>query len=678
MAIEHTHTQQESDLLHSRQLGEKRGATRKVWRRLGAEQDTVLDSPNSLCNGPFAQAGVRLPPKPAARSTHSIAIQTSETTDVHTTIMEQAPFKNHDQRAYHTTTEEQDRQTSQMDKSRKLKVTIPEELLSTLRTNCAAKAAVSLLGRVQGKHPGLKSLTTWAKETLHPSLTLLSLKANNLFEVTFDSEEGRIHALRQADLKCESTTIFFASWRPHFDARAPQAIAKLDCPVWVQVVDLCQILREETFLRTIGEQLGQVIAIDTSDAYKAKLLGPRIRLLVQDLNNLPQSIVIPRMDGEGEVEYELEFSGLPNQCGRCRAKDHQVRNCPKNEPERSRKGTRNRQRTSKRARSEQNLSAEPQQSPPGSTEKGEDATRNQAATKTEKLARGAPREQGTFQRMDPQERRPTKEQLSYNAEERTPPRSTPSYAEITQATAPIPQVTQVSPPLPMQTATCTVIQDLHQDPEAEKSTAASKKGAVGEWIPRTPGTSQVQEPGGESPTPQAKEKLAIPVQPVSGTADQDLPQESEAEKTTSSNEKDATGEGKSPPRGTEQETGGALPTFLPDDVHFPRLQTPMRHSPSDKGREGLNSPSAQPPMPPVREKSGTTAFVWGPKPVKERVSQPDETQTDKGKSKSRPSTTKAMESAPITRQGYRSGRLAEDFWSALGIPSPPSAPRKTL
>lgn len=214
--------------------------------------------------------------------------------------------------------------------ARKLVARIPEALLATLRSHCEAKASVSLLGRIHGKHPGLKALTAWARETLHPTLALLSLKSNNVFEITFDKPKGRTHALNLTDLVCESAAIYFSSWRPHFDPKNPRAADTLDHPIWVQIVDLCQVLREETsFLQTIGEQLGQVISIDTSDAYKAKLYGPRIRLLVKDLNELPHSVEIPRLDGDGTVEYALEYSGLPNQCGRCRSRDHQVRHCPK-------------------------------------------------------------------------------------------------------------------------------------------------------------------------------------------------------------------------------------------------------------------------------------------------------------------------------------------------------------
>jgi hypothetical protein len=218
---------------------------------------------------------------------------------------------------------------AQPKKDRKVVVQFPEEWISSLRTTCAQKANVSLIGRIQGKHPGHKALTAWARDNLHHSLACLSMKTNNLFEVTFSTPEGRTHALTQTELVCETTYIIFSSWKPHLDNRARQTFNQLDFPVWLQVVDLCQILREEKYLRKIGEQIGQVIAIDNSEAYRTKLYGPRIRLLVQDLETLPQTLVLPRIDEEGEAEYQLEYSGLPHQCGRCRSMDHQVRNCPK-------------------------------------------------------------------------------------------------------------------------------------------------------------------------------------------------------------------------------------------------------------------------------------------------------------------------------------------------------------
>ena len=235
------------------------------------------------------------------------------------------------------------RESAHPNTERKLVVNLPEELLTSLRSSCAEKASFSLLGRIQGKHPGLKALTAWARETLHPSLALLSLKAHNLFEVTFHSTEGRIHALTQAELVCEHASIHFSSWRPHYDSRTAQGNDQLDFPIWMQIIDLCQILRDEALLRAVGEHIGQVIAVDTSEAYRAKLFGPRVRLLVKNIDDLPHTVVLPRLDGEGVVEYNLEFSGLPNQCGRCRSRDHQVRFCPKKDskPRRREHPTRN-------------------------------------------------------------------------------------------------------------------------------------------------------------------------------------------------------------------------------------------------------------------------------------------------------------------------------------------------
>jgi hypothetical protein len=312
----------------------KKDSARQMWRRVGGKQK--LDPPVGQDSGPPAQVGEPCFPQPAARSTNS-----SEK-DRFT-----PPAKRHANNKEQTPSEEEEQDRDHKDTPRKIVAAIPDALLSKLRATCEVKASTSLLGRIQGKHPGLKTLTTWARETLHESLTLLSLKSNNFFEVTFSKAEGRLHALKLSDLVCESAVIFFSSWRPHVNSRT---LGTLDYPVWVQIVNLCQMLREESFLRTIGEQLGQVIDIDNSDVYKAKLFGPRMRILVQDINNLPQLIVLPRLDGDGVVEYALEYSGLPHQCGRCRSRDHQVRNCPRKDNSGGNRETRNTQRTKKRGR----------------------------------------------------------------------------------------------------------------------------------------------------------------------------------------------------------------------------------------------------------------------------------------------------------------------------------------
>jgi hypothetical protein len=282
----------------------------QVWRR----KETSAAAPQN--NTPLAQAGANTP-EPAARLTDLNEIRSP------TVVLQHTPT--------HIMADSIEEEAPQQQDPRKVNIKIPTAMWDELQSECGTKALVSLLGHIQGKHPGLKALTAWAQKTLHPSFALLSLQANNIFEITFDKPEGRIHALNQADLVCESAAIFLSSWQPHFDAKETQESGSLDHPVWMQVANLCQVLRNEAFLRNIGEQIGQVISIDNSEAYRAKLFGPRVRLLVKDLDNLPHTVVIPRLDGKGSKEYALEFSGLPNQCGRCRSREHQVRFCPRKE-----------------------------------------------------------------------------------------------------------------------------------------------------------------------------------------------------------------------------------------------------------------------------------------------------------------------------------------------------------
>lgn len=151
---------------------------------------------------PLAQAWEQFPPKPVARSHDPAPTHTHATSTLHQPALNMAQPTDDD--AHHNP-------HTPPDTSCKMVAKIPYTILETLQTSCAVKASISLLGRIQGKHPNFKALTTWAKETLRPSLTLLSLISNNVFKgrITFERPKRRIHALNQAELVCDSTTIFF-------------------------------------------------------------------------------------------------------------------------------------------------------------------------------------------------------------------------------------------------------------------------------------------------------------------------------------------------------------------------------------------------------------------------------------------------------------------------------------
>ena len=93
-----------------------------------------------------------------------------------------------------------------------------------------------------------------------------------------------------------------------------------------------------------------------------------------------------------------------------------------------------------------------------------------------------------------------------------------------------------------------------------------------------------------------------------------------------------------------------------DNINFPKLQTPtsMKQTTS---------------TPDLSSKSQEPKFVW--KPVHIKTPEKKMVEGSRGK-------VKVMESTPLIRQGYRSGRLAEDFWSAVGMPNTPTSNPKML
>ena len=96
---------------------------------------------------PLAPVGVLSPPKPKARPTDLFKILPSYSLNAQST----APMSESTQ-----PTGPEEERTAAPDSPRKLIATILEAVLATLRSSCAAKAVVSLLSRIHGKHPGLK------------------------------------------------------------------------------------------------------------------------------------------------------------------------------------------------------------------------------------------------------------------------------------------------------------------------------------------------------------------------------------------------------------------------------------------------------------------------------------------------------------------------------------------
>ena len=101
--------------------------------------------------------------------------------------------------------------------------------------------------------------------------------------------------------------------------------------------------------------------------------------------------------------------------------------------------------------------------------------------------------------------------------------------------------------------------------------------------------------------------------------------------------------------------------LTPDDINFPKLQTPTSGTQRTSVKQNKDSES----------KSKEPQFVWKTQQVANLLTKKHTGESGKVKDR-------FSESTPLTRQGYRSGRLAEDFWTVIGMPNTPAAKSKML
>lgn len=202
--------------------------------------------------------------------------------------------------------------------------TIQEQKLHQLYETAAAS---SLIGHIHGRNPGLRGLQAWCKENLHESLTEISMLGRGFFELEFSAPEGKQATLGQSFMGIAGLEVSFSPWIPHFSLGSLAATRELRHPIWIQMLGLNRYLRQEEFLRKLASQLGEVILVEDTESYKGKTAGPRIRALVQDPTSLPPFITLIGTDGSIKQKIKVLYTGLPNQCNRCRGIGHYAKEC---------------------------------------------------------------------------------------------------------------------------------------------------------------------------------------------------------------------------------------------------------------------------------------------------------------------------------------------------------------
>lgn len=168
------------------------------------------------------------------------------------------------------------------------------QLLADLEATFACKAELMVIGYINGKCPGPRKLNAWASTWLHGSFVSMSMRPNNFFEVLFSQELGRAQTLTNINYTCDNLVISFAPWSPFFDAETETEWPdeKLKIALWVQIVGLPLPLQTKPFLIEALAIVGEVLLVDESEAYRAKMSRPRVRILTEDIDNLPRQKIL--------------------------------------------------------------------------------------------------------------------------------------------------------------------------------------------------------------------------------------------------------------------------------------------------------------------------------------------------------------------------------------------------
>ncbi|KAL3701551.1 hypothetical protein R1sor_019573 [Riccia sorocarpa] len=174
--------------------------------------------------------------------------------------------------------------------------------------------------------PSRDKVIRWAEEVLIRKMGLqvrrIRRMARKHFLLVLGDSDQREYLLKNTPGRMEGKMIQLSKWSPKYNYKEASQTSK---QIWVELPYVDPMITDHG--KKMLEKLGPILYFAVVRTNEAKYSHIRACVLMHNIDQLHDSIILELPWG-GEYVQEVQYTGLPDQCHKCRERGHWAMNCP--------------------------------------------------------------------------------------------------------------------------------------------------------------------------------------------------------------------------------------------------------------------------------------------------------------------------------------------------------------